>query len=703
MEDKSKNIDKLCSVCKHDSLCNKMGALFLSDNSVKFNLFTFLDVKNVQLELRTEAKKSTFYEMNSLDDGLWQLVLSSQIAKNGDRYRFVITYSNDEIVVVKDPCSMYQDSYFKWSKLYNHNLFKWSDNDWQSNIDKRKVSRLSDKENKLSNVNSLLIYELHIGTFTKEGTFNSAKEKLSYIKDELGFNAIEIMPVENTYSFNWGYDGVDKYCPNHTYGTPDDLKDLINYAHNIGLNVIMDIVPNHLGPDIAQLHKTGPYIEGDNCFGFKFNFEKENSSLVRDYITGSAVNWLLNYHCDGLRVDMTKFMCSDYTMKQMAAEVNYYCPDAFLIAEDGRDNDSRVTKEFTLSEQEQNKLNHCDFINQIRKGVVSLANLGFDTEWDFPFHKQIASSILGSWDCRLKNIENFDASLKDAQTRVKYVMSHDEIGNIDGTRLITKIMVNELNLNSKICHCSPEQKYKRIAHAAHNLTVALVSGKLEEMCEKQRSRFYLDNYLSEYLTFQEIFMAYLRALRLHKLALAKVYSIPGPKMVFQGDEDANLAYFKFFRKFSTGPEPYLLDKGYKPGLAAFLDSKLDSINVHLKYQKYNQGVKNLVSDLNKLSFENPALTLGTILNSTAIKIDDIHSIHTKYDDNEIFSISNFSNNSYKNYQKITFPTGEWQEILNTDDIKYMGSTNHHNNEVLTEKNSIISIPSYGVIYFKKIN
>ena len=303
----------------------------------------------------------------------------------------------------------------------------------------------------------------------------------------------------------------------------------------------------------------------------------------------------------------------------------------------------------------------------------------------------------------IKNIENFDASLKDAQTRVKYVMSHDEIGNIDGTRLITKIMVNELNLNSKICHCSPEQKYKRIAHAAHNLTVALVSGKLEEMCEKQRSRFYLDNYLSEYLTFQEIFMAYLRALRLHKLALAKVYSIPGPKMVFQGDEDANLAYFKFFRKFSTGPEPYLLDKGYKPGLAAFLDSKLDSINVHLKYQKYNKGVKNLVSDLNKLSFENPALTLGTILNSTAIKIDDIHSIHTKYDDNEIFSISNFSNNSYKNYQKITFPTGEWQEILNTDDIKYMGSTNHHNNEVLTEKNSIISIPSYGVIYFKKIN
>ena len=707
MIDKSKKIDKLennCSVCSHDTLCGKLGAIFLSDNSVQFNLFTFLDVKQVQLELRCETKKSKFFDMLNLGDGLWQLILSSSEAKNGDRYRFVITNCSGETITVKDPCSMHQDSYFKWSRLYNHNLFNWTDYNWQNNLDRRKISRKVVEDNSLSSINSLLIYELHVGTFTNEGTFKSAKDKLSYVKDELGFNAIEIMPVENTYSFNWGYDGVDKYCPNHTYGTPDDLKDLINYAHSIGLNVIMDIVPNHLGPDIAQLHKTGPYIEGDNCFGYKFNFEKEHSAIVRDYITGTAVNWIVNYHCDGLRVDMTKFMCSDYTMKQMAAEVQFYSPDAFLIAEDGRDNDSRVTKSFTLLEEEQNKSKHCEFINQIRKGTVSLSNLGFDTEWDFPFHKQIASSILGSWDCRLKNLTNFDSSLEQAQTRVKYVMSHDEIGNIDGTRLITKIMVNELNLNSKICHCSPEQKYKRIAHAAHNITVALVTGKLEEICEKQRSRFYLDNYLSEYLTFQEIFLAYLNALKLHKLAFAKVYSIPGPKMVFQGDEDANLAYFKFFRKFSTGPEPYLLDKGYEPGLAAFLDSKIDSIKVHPKYEKYSQGVKLLVSDLNKLTDDNLALSVGVIVGSNVIKEDDIHAIHTKYENNEIFAVSNFSKVSYKNYSKIIFPDGKWQEILNTDDFKYMGSTNYLNNgRILSKENNILSLPAYGVVYFKKID
>ena len=98
----------------------------------------------------------------------------------------------------------------------------------------------------------------------------------------------------------------------------------------------MDIVPNHLGPDIAELQKTGPYIEGINCFGYKFNFEGDKySQFVRDFIVGAALNWVVNYHCDGLRVDMTKFMCSDFTMKQMVAEVNYHAPFAFLIAEDG--------------------------------------------------------------------------------------------------------------------------------------------------------------------------------------------------------------------------------------------------------------------------------------------------------------------------------------------------------------------------------
>ena len=522
-----KNVDSANTPCIFDTWDKHFGAYFTKNGDSIFTLFTFPDVDKVCVEVRPYKSPILSFEMNKTKDCIWSIVLQSGIVKTGDRYRFVI-YRKNEVIRVKDPCSFHQDCYFKWSKIYDHSKFKWTDNYWTCCKNPNRISRIANQTNSLSLVDDLRIYELHIGTFTREGTFSSAKEELNRIA-ELNFNAIEIMPVENTYSFNWGYDGVDKYAPNHTYGTPDDLKDLINYAHNLGLNVIMDIVPNHLGPDIAQLHQTGPYIEGTNCFGYKFNFEKdEYCGYVRDYIVGSALNWITHYHCDGLRVDMTKFMCSDYTMKQMVAELNYHAPHTFLIAEDGRDNDIRVTKPFSQSEIDDNFLKHNKFIQKIKNNDVSLGNLGFDTEWDFPFHKQIASSILGSWDCRIKNLCAFDYSLRDAQTRVKYPMSHDEIGNIDGTRLISKIMVNELKLNDKICDCCHSMKCKLSAHAAHRILVSLVTGQLEEMTDEQREEFYTENSLTYNFTIEQIKKSYYKAVKMHKLAIGKVYSIPGP-------------------------------------------------------------------------------------------------------------------------------------------------------------------------------
>lgn len=696
------NINNENSPCVYDSWDNHLGAYFLDNGRCFFKLFTFPDVLVVKLEVKPKSRHISVFDMKNTGGGIWEIVLDKGIVSHGDRYRFVITDKNGEIYTVKDPCSMHQEEYFKWSKLYNHSLYNWSDSDWMCNKDSRKISRLSNEINKLSNVQSLLIYEMHIGTFTQEGTFLSAAEKLSIISEKFKFNAIEIMPVENTYSFNWGYDGVDKYAPNHTYGTPDDLKTLINTAHNLGLNVIMDIVPNHIGPDISELHKTGPYTDGVNCFGYKFNYEKKHNLYVRDFMIGAALNWLINYHCDGLRVDMTKFMCSDYTMKQLAAEVNYHKPDAFLIAEDGRDNDLRITRPFSQIEKEENELNHVNFINKIRLNKSSLSNLGYDTEWDFLFHKQIAACILGSWDCRIKNLCNFDYSLKDAQTRVKYIMSHDEIGNIDGTRLISKIMVNELKLNDKICDCCHSEKCKRIAHAAHKILISLVTGELESMPVAKRMQFYSANYLKEYLPVNDVYNAYIKAVNMHKLALGKVYSLPGPKMVFQGDESANLSYFKFFRKFSFGPEPYLLDKGYAPGYKAFLDSKLNSVKVCEKYSYINSSIENYMSDLNSLCRDNISLCVGNIEKTIVHEFSDTHAVLCKGSDNQIFSISNFSGKSYLNNYGILFPKGKWEEVLNSDNIMYAGTGEFINNEVVQEPYKYISLPAYGIVFFRRV-
>lgn len=678
------------------------GAFFNSDGSTVFRLCTFETTTKVTLKVKKTGEEALSFDMVKVKKCIWEITLPVGTVSSGDRYRFIIE-NKGQSNWVKDPCSMWQEAYFKWSRLYNHNDFVWTDSHWQNCTNEKKVSRLSSQTNGLACVDDLRIYELHIGTFTKEGTFKSAKEKLKKIADELHFNAIEIMPVENTYSFNWGYDGVDKYAPNHTYGTPDDLKDFINYAHICGLNVIMDIVPNHLGPDIASLHLTGPYIEGTNCFGYKFNFEKdEYCGYVRDYIVGTALNWVVNYHCDGLRVDMTKFMCSDYTMKQMVADVNYYAPHAFLIAEDGRDNDSRVTNPFPQIEIDANQLHHKKFIEKIKNNDVSLSSLGFDSEWDFPFHKQIAASVLGSWDCRIKNLSALDYSLRYAQTRVKYPMSHDEIGNIDGTRLISKIMVNELKLNDKVCECCHTLKCKLAAHAAHRILVSLVTGELEKMNEDERSEFYKNNSLTCNFAIDEIKKSYIKAVNMHKLVIGKIYSIPGPKMIFQGDESASLAYFKFFRKFSSGPEPYLLDKGYEPGMPAFIDSKLSSINVSEKYLYINKSVENYVSDLNQLCEDNIALSSGhiekTIVNETA----DTHAIYTRKIYNEIFSISNFSGVSYDKNYGLMFPKGKWREIFNSDSIKYAGEGKYLNTRSVKDNFSYISLPAYGIIFFEKV-
>ncbi len=700
-QEKINNIKQSDSPCVKDTWQSHFGAYFTKDLRAVFKLFTFPDVKNVQLEIKPRLKPSLVFNMNNTKECIWQLILDKGIISDGDRYRFIISFNNNESITVKDPCSMYQEEYFKWSKIYNHSLYNWKDKKWTCLDDKRRISRIFNDTNGLSPIQSLSVYELHIGTFTQEGTFKAAIDKLKYIAD-LKFNAIEIMPVENTYSFNWGYDGVDKYAPNHTYGSPDDLKELIDSAHNLGLNVIMDMVPNHLGPDIAELQKTGPYIECDNCFGYKFNFENKYSENVRNYIIGAALNWLINYHCDGLRVDMTKFVCSDNTLKQMAAEVHYHSPHSFLIAEDGRDNDHRVTRAFTPVENEENELNHSDFIDKILKNKVSISNLGFDSEWDFLFHKQIASTFLGAWDCRLKNICDFDYSLRDAQTRVKYMMSHDEIGNVDGTRFITKILANELNLNEKICECCHNIKCKRIAHASHRILCALVNGQLEKMSDTERKKFYSENFITDDISVEKIHSAFINAYNMHKTALGKVYSIPGPKMVFQGDEEADLSYFKFFRKFSSGPEPCLREKGYEPGLSAFLDSKLGSVVFSEKYLPLKLSMREYMRDLNQILISNSSLQNGNIEKTIVHEYSDIHAIYSKNNDSEIFSISNFSNKSYSNNYGILFPKGNWVEILNSDDKKYSGTGNYKNENLNPEPYKYISLSAYSISFFKSV-
>jgi maltooligosyltrehalose trehalohydrolase len=207
----------------------------------------------------------------------------------GALYQFQL---DDDETLYPDPASRYQPSGPHGpSRLENNMHFDWSDAHWQG----------------VKNANNV-IYEMHIGTFTQEGTYQAATSELPELA-ELGITLIELMPVnEFDGNFGWGYDGVALYAPYHVYGTPDDLRYFIDRAHALGIGIILDVVYNHIGSS-GCLHKfSSDYFSQHykSEWGDVFNFDGKNSQPVREFIINNAVYWIKDFHFDGFRLDATQ-------------------------------------------------------------------------------------------------------------------------------------------------------------------------------------------------------------------------------------------------------------------------------------------------------------------------------------------------------------------------------------------------------------
>ena len=220
--------------------------------------------------------------------GYWSAIAPNATA--GTRYRYQIKDSEDaEASAWPDPASRYQPlGVHGPSEVVDHSAYRWQDASWRG-------IELAD----------YVIYELHIGTFTKGGTFESAIERLSDLV-ELGITAVEIMPVAQfPGDRNWGYDGVFPYAVQNSYGGPEGLKKLVDACHAHGLAVVMDVVYNHFGPEGNYTGKFGPYTTDryKTPWGNAINFDDAHSSGVRRYFIENALSWLHDYHIDSLRLD----------------------------------------------------------------------------------------------------------------------------------------------------------------------------------------------------------------------------------------------------------------------------------------------------------------------------------------------------------------------------------------------------------------
>ncbi|MHB8575237.1 MAG: malto-oligosyltrehalose trehalohydrolase [Dehalococcoidia bacterium] len=216
--------------------------------------------------------------------GCWAAALADVAA--GARYKYRI----DGGEPFPDPCSRFQpEGVHGPSAVVDLAAFAWSDAGWPG-----------------LSTDGLVIYELHAGTFTAEGTFDAAIGRLDYLRD-LGVSAIELMPVADfPGERSWGYDGVALYAPSRAYGGPTGLQRLVDAAHARGLGVILDVVYNHLGPDGNYLRLFSPCYFTDRYttpWGEALNYDGEQARPVREFVLQNAEQWLRDYHIDGLRLD----------------------------------------------------------------------------------------------------------------------------------------------------------------------------------------------------------------------------------------------------------------------------------------------------------------------------------------------------------------------------------------------------------------
>jgi maltooligosyltrehalose trehalohydrolase len=245
----------------------------------------------------------TDHDLHRLDDGWWRVAIPGAVP--GTDYAYLLGADDTPL---PDPRSRWQPAGVHGrSRVYDDSAYQWSDAAWTG----RQLA-------------GSVVYELHIGTFTPEGTFDAAIGQLDHLV-ELGVDLVEVLPV-NAYNgtHNWGYDGVCWYAVHEPYGGPDGLKRFVDACHQRGLGVLLDVVYNHLGPSGAYLPLFGPYLkDGRNTWGRLVNVDGPESGPVRRYIVDNALMWLRDFHVDGLRLDAVHALPDSsavHLLEQLAAE-----------------------------------------------------------------------------------------------------------------------------------------------------------------------------------------------------------------------------------------------------------------------------------------------------------------------------------------------------------------------------------------------
>jgi maltooligosyltrehalose trehalohydrolase len=385
------------------------------------------------------------HEMRAESGGWWRAEISG--AGPGSDYGFIL----DGEGPFPDPRSQWQSQGIHGlSRIVDFSAFKWTDTNWHA-----------------PPLSSAVIYELHTGTFTPGGTFESAIEKLDHLV-ALGVTHVELMPVnEFSGARGWGYDGVDLFAPHHACGGPHGLMQFINACHVRQLAVIADVVYNHLGPSGNYLNRFAPYFTShySTPWGPAMNFDRAGSDEVRRFFCDNALMWLRDYHFDALRLDAVHAILDVSAtpfLEQLGAEV--------------RELEKKLGRKLAVTIE--NDLNDPRPLWPIERGGFAL-----DAQWNDDFHHALHTVLTGErdgyyvdfgtiadiaktmregyvYDGSYSKFRNHSRGKKtvglDGNRFIVCLQNHDQIGNrAKGERMSQLVNLNRLKVGAALLLTSP--------------------------------------------------------------------------------------------------------------------------------------------------------------------------------------------------------------------------------------------------------
>jgi maltooligosyltrehalose trehalohydrolase len=574
------------------------GATVLGDNTIAFGVWAPF-VEAVEVKTAGPGKVITV-PMKRKERGCFETIIEK--VPPGTRYFYRLNGKAER----PDPYSRFQpEGVHGPSEVIDPDFFKWTATEWKG-----------------LPLEEYIIYELHPGTFTREGTFESILPRLDYLKNELGVTAIEIMPVAQfPGTRNWGYDGVHLFAPQQSYGGPLGLKRLIDGCHQIGLAVILDVVYNHFGPEGNYLSEFGPYFTEKyrTPWGSAINYDDSGSDFVRQYVIDNALYWITEYHVDALRLDAVHAIfdfSAKHILRQLKEEVEEAAKSlgrsAYLIGE--------------------SDLNDPKVIESPQKG-----GYGLDAQWSDDFHHSLHVLLTRERNGYYEDFGRLD-QLSRAITN-GFVIAGDYSPYRD-------------RIHGARCEGYPYSKFV-VCTQNHD----------------QIGNRILGDRLSTLIPFEA-----------QKLAAAALLLSPNLPLLFMGEEYGETAPFLYFSDFQDRELAEAVQRGRKEEAAAFgwsgtvpnpqaeetfLQSK---INPALRSKDPHTGLFSFYQRLIAARKCEPGFKEGKV---SVESFEDKKCLIVKLLPDTHWMIFNFNSESIS--LSIHFPKGKWERILDSQEKPFGGN------------------------------